>query len=102
MTRPQPIAADKVIATWIERNRDPAAWETTTSLYVAWKSWAIHADEPPGTLQQFIQQIEGHGIVRERRKKGRGFRGLRFAEVSRGRTRSSAGRWVESSHMVNP
>jgi len=81
MTKRLPIAGEGPLAAWIERNRDPLAWATSTALYSAWKSFADQAGEHAGTLKWFMRQLEVHGVVRERRKAGRGFRGLKLAQL---------------------
>jgi P4 family phage/plasmid primase-like protien len=75
------LESEDALAAWIDDAgaRDPSAWEPTTALYAAWKSWADHAGEYAGSRKRFIQNIEARGLTPERRKHGRGFRGLRLA-----------------------
>jgi putative DNA primase/helicase len=74
------LEAEDALAAWIDEAgaRDPNAWETTTTLYASWKSWADRAGEHAGTMKQFVSNIEARGITSERRKHGRGFRGLKL------------------------
>jgi putative DNA primase/helicase len=73
------LEAEDAIAAWIDDNgtRDPNAWETTKTLFASWKAWADGAGEYAGTLKRFIQNLEARGLVPERRKYARGFRGFR-------------------------
>ena len=74
------LEAEDGLAAWLDEagTRDPNAWETTTALYASWKSWADRAGEHAGTMKRFAQSLEARDLVPERRKHGRGFRGLRL------------------------
>lgn len=74
------LEAEDALAAWLDEagTRDPNAWETTTALYASWKSWADHAGEHAGTMKRFAQSLEARDLVPERKKHGRGFRGLKL------------------------
>jgi putative DNA primase/helicase len=74
------LEAEDAMAAWLDESgiRDPNAWETTKALFASWKAWADSAGEYSGTLKRFIQNVEIRGLVPERRKYARGFRGFRI------------------------
>ena len=74
------LDAEDAIAAWLDESgiRDVNAWETTKTLFASWKAWADSAGEYAGTLKRFIQNVETRGLVPERRKYARGFRGFRI------------------------
>jgi len=74
------LESEDALAAWIDDKgtRDPSAWEPTTALFASWKAWADHAGEHAGTMKRFVQNIEARGLTPERRKYGRGFRGLKL------------------------
>ena len=74
------LEAEDAIAAWIDDRceRDPSAWETSSSLFASWSSWATAAGETVGKERGFVQNLEGRGFQRERRNYGRGLLGLRI------------------------
>jgi putative DNA primase/helicase len=74
------LEAEDAVAAWMDEtgNRDPNAWEATKTLYASWKAWAENAGEHAGTLKRFVQNLETRGLVPERKKHARGFRGFRL------------------------
>jgi putative DNA primase/helicase len=74
------LEAEDALAAWLDESgiRDPNAWETTKTLFASWKAWAEGAGEYAGTLKRFVQNIETRGLMPERRKYARGFRGFRI------------------------
>jgi putative DNA primase/helicase len=74
------MESEDAISAWIEDHcdRDPNAWETSTALFASWKSWATAASEHVGSEKRFTQNLEAHGLTRQRLNKGRGFSGLRL------------------------
>jgi putative DNA primase/helicase len=68
------------IGTWIEESceRDSAAWQSSTDLYLSWKAFADQAGEYAGTLKQFVSKLENRGFIPKRKNAGRGFWGLRI------------------------
>lgn len=80
------LEAEDALAAWIEAagQTDADAWESTTTLYRSWKSWADRAGEYAGSLKKFSQRLEDRGgaigIRKARDGQGRrGFYGLKVA-----------------------
>ena len=74
------LEAEDAMAAWLDEAgvRDASAWETTKTLFTAWKTWAENAGEHPGTMKRFVQNLEARGLTPERRRHARGFRGFRI------------------------
>jgi putative DNA primase/helicase len=75
------LEAEDALSAWLEEccdRGDPSAWETTSSLFGSWRSWAEKAGEHPGTMKRFVQNLEARGFTWERTRTGRGFRGVRL------------------------
>jgi phage/plasmid-associated DNA primase len=77
------LEAEDAFAAWIDEYCicDQQAWESTTTLYAAWKVWAERNGEFAGTVRRFAQTLEqrgqAYGVTYERGRR-RGFRGLRL------------------------
>jgi phage/plasmid-associated DNA primase len=69
----------KAVAKWMrEHTRDKNAWEPTENLYEVWEAWCRRTGEcAPQGLQRFGQVLE-RTLVKQRKKVGRGYRGLRL------------------------
>jgi putative DNA primase/helicase len=76
------LADEDALGNWINDacERDLQAWESSTSLFNSWKSWAERSGEPIGSQKAFVQGLESHGLTRQRRQTARGFAGLRVIE----------------------
>lgn len=77
------LEAEDAMAAWIEEAgaRDPNAWEKTETLFASWKAWADNAGEFVGSMKRFSQNLERRrGLFPDRRKDGRGFRGLKLEQ----------------------
>jgi putative DNA primase/helicase len=74
------MEAEDALAAWIDDRceRDPAAWEQSSSLFASWTTWAEKAGENPGTMRRFAQTVESRGFRPQRRMNGRGFLGLQI------------------------
>jgi putative DNA primase/helicase len=72
------LEAEDALTTWIDESceRDPNNWEASKTLFASWKLWADKSGEDAGTLKRFVQNLETRGLPPERRKVGRGIRGL--------------------------
>jgi putative DNA primase/helicase len=72
------LDAEDALAAWIEEATaaDPNGWETTANLFASWTAWSTKAGEYTGTMRRFVQNLETRGLTPERRRIGRGFRGL--------------------------
>jgi putative DNA primase/helicase len=66
------------VAQWIEDwiVRDVYAFTTTTKLFKCWKLWCERTNNFCGTERAFSDDLEDHGFERDRRKYGRGFKGI--------------------------
>jgi putative DNA primase/helicase len=74
------LEAEDALAAWIEEagQRDPNAWEKSGDLFASWTAWATKAGEYVGAMKRFLGVLETKGFTYERRKDGRGYRGLRL------------------------
>jgi putative DNA primase/helicase len=74
------LEAEDAMAAWLDEvgTRDLEAWEATKDLFASWKEWADKAGEYAGTMKRFVQNLEMHGLVPERKNHARGFRGFRI------------------------
>jgi putative DNA primase/helicase len=76
------LEAEDALAAWIEEvgQRDPNAWEKSSDLFASWAAWATKAGEYVGPMKRFLGVFETKGFTYERRKDGRGYRGLRLSQ----------------------
>ena len=74
------LEAEDATAAWIEDEceRDPNAWERTTNLFSAWRSWADRTGEYAGAQKRFVLNLEARGFKEHRKNYGRGFDGIRL------------------------
>jgi putative DNA primase/helicase len=74
------LEAEDAMAAWIEDagQRDPNAWERSSDLFASWSAWATKAGEYVGAMKRFLGNLETKGFTYERRKDGRGYRGMRL------------------------
>ena len=72
------LEAEDAMAAWLDETgtRDLEAWEATKELFASWKEWADKAGEHAGTMKRFVQNLETRGLMPERKKHARGFRGF--------------------------
>src|SRR6516164_815653 len=79
------LEAEDAIMAWISDwcERDPNAWESSTTLFAAWKAYAERSGEYVGTIRRFAQALERHGITFLRKNKARGYVGLRLVGDAR-------------------
>jgi putative DNA primase/helicase len=77
------LEAEDAIAAWIDDRceRDPNAWETGSTLFASWTSWATGAGEFVGSSRRFAQALETRGFAPCRKHAGRGFAGLRIVDL---------------------
>ena len=75
------LEAEDALAAWAEEVgcRDPNAWEKSSDLFASWGAWANKAGEYVGPMKRFLSVFESKGFTYERRKDGRGYRGLRLS-----------------------
>jgi putative DNA primase/helicase len=74
------LEAEDALSAWIEEAgvRDPNAWEKSSELFTSWAAWANKSGEYVGAMKRFLGVLETKGFTYERRKDGRGYRGLRL------------------------
>jgi putative DNA primase/helicase len=74
------LEAEDAMTAWIDESghRDPNAWEKSSDLYASWAAWAQKSGEHAGSLKRFLGSLETKGLIPERHKDGRGYRGLRL------------------------
>ena len=74
------LEAEDALAAWIEEvgQLDPNAWEKSSDLFASWAAWATKAGEYVGPMKRFLGVFETKGFTYERRRDGRGYRGLRL------------------------
>jgi putative DNA primase/helicase len=75
------LEAEDAMAAWIEEagHRDPNAWEKSSDLFASWAAWATKAGEYVGAMKRFLGVLETKGFTYERRRDGRGYRGMRLS-----------------------
>ncbi|MGD9657407.1 MAG: phage/plasmid primase, P4 family, partial [Methylocystis sp.] len=80
----QYLEDEDAVSAWIDDRceRDPKAWEQSSSLFASWAAWADKAGEHVGTIRRFSQNLESRGFHPQRRMNGRGFSGLRLNQTS--------------------
>jgi putative DNA primase/helicase len=80
------LSAEDAFSLWIEEcaEPDPAAWESSGSLFASWKRWAEAAGEFSGGQKRFVQLLQERGYEPHRQAGTglRGFRGLRLINQS--------------------
>jgi putative DNA primase/helicase len=74
------LEAEDAIAAWIDDrcDRDPAAFQTSTELFVSWSSWATVNGEYTGSMKRLVAALDNRGFTAVRKEHGRGFIGLRI------------------------
>jgi putative DNA primase/helicase len=74
------LSAEDSLAAWLDDKceRDPGAWDSSSSLFASWSAWANAAGENPGSNKRFAQNLETRGFAPSRKMHGRGFEGLRL------------------------
>ena len=74
------LEGEDATAAWIDEccDRDPNAFEKTSTLFTSWKNWATAAGEYVGSQKRFVQNLEDRGITLKRIHAGRGLIGLRI------------------------
>ena len=76
------LEAEDALAAWIEEGgqRDPNAWEKSSDLFASWAAWANKSGEYVGPMKRFLGVFETIVFTYERRRDGRGYRGLRLSQ----------------------
>ena len=75
------LEAEDALSAWLDEccdRTDASAWEKTSSLFASWRTWAERAGEHPGSMKRFVQNLETRGLPAERKRDGRGFRGVKL------------------------
>ncbi|RBP08521.1 P4 family phage/plasmid primase-like protein [Roseiarcus fermentans] len=72
------LEAEDSVAAWIDDRceQNPAAWETSASLFASWSHWATKAGEFIGSAKKFTQRLEARGFARDKIGGVRAIRGL--------------------------
>jgi putative DNA primase/helicase len=72
------LADQDTIAQWIDEwtERDPNSFTPTTELFKAWKLWCEERNHYVGTERSFSDDLADRGFERDRRRYGRGFKGI--------------------------
>jgi putative DNA primase/helicase len=76
------LEGEDAIALWLEECTvpDTNAWANSSDLFKSWKEWSEAAGEYTGNQRRFSQNLETKGLIPERRKLGRGYRGRQLRE----------------------
>ena len=74
------LEAQDAVGAWADECcvADREAFELTADLYRSWTRWAEAAGEYAGNRKRFADALGARGLSEHRRKKGRGFLGLRL------------------------
>jgi putative DNA primase/helicase len=80
------LESEDALAAWMDEcaERDPNAWEKSSTLFVSWNEWAIKSGEYVGSEKSFRGKLENHNVTPARNKKARGFRGLKLVAAGYG------------------
>jgi len=72
------FSSEDVFAQWIEECciRNPQKWESSTTLYSNFKSWAEKSGEYAFTQKRFSQSLIDRGFLKQNNRTGKGFIGL--------------------------
>jgi putative DNA primase/helicase len=73
------LSDQDIISQWIEDwvvTNDPTAFATSRSLFTCWKHWCEERNFSPGTEKSFVEALADHGYEQQRKKFGRGFKGI--------------------------
>ena len=73
------LESEDAIAAWLEERceRDPNAWESSTTIFASWSAWAAAAGEYVGSQKQLTQKLEKRGgFVGKRTNKSQGMSGM--------------------------
>lgn len=73
------LNAQDVIGQWLDEEThlgDPRAFTRTKDLFKRWKKWCEQRNHFAGTEAAFADDLADRGFERDRRKDGRGFKGL--------------------------
>jgi len=76
------LEGEDAIALWLDEctTPDKNAWANSSDLFKSWKEWSEAAGEYTGNQRRFSQNLETKGLIPERRKLGRGYRGRQLRE----------------------
>jgi putative DNA primase/helicase len=66
------------VAQWADEwlAKDPMAFTTSKSLFASWKHWCEERNFSPGTERGLTEALQDHGYEPQRKKFGRGFKGI--------------------------
>jgi putative DNA primase/helicase len=80
------LESEDALAAWMDEcaERDPNAWEKSSTLFVSWNEWATKSGEYVGSEKSFRGKLENHNVTPARNKKARGFRGLKLVTAGYG------------------
>jgi putative DNA primase/helicase len=73
------LGSEDALGQWLEdrTTEDPQAWEPTSRLFLSWRFWSTRHGEFTGSVRRFSQSLEAKGLIFDRRRDGRGYRGRR-------------------------
>lgn len=74
------LEAEDALSSWIDDkcDRSEQSRESSTDLFLSWKSWADAAGEFAGSQKRFSQKLEDRGFEKIKDRHGRSFTGLRL------------------------
>jgi len=79
----QYLESEDAVSLWLDECTvaDKDAWESNSVLFASWKTWTEQTGEYTGTQRRFLQNLETKGLIWERHKHARGYRGRRITAV---------------------
>jgi putative DNA primase/helicase len=83
------LEAQDTFSAWLDEccERDPNAWERTTTLFASWKTWAEQSGQFVGDAKTFRARIERYDSIEHKPEPGTkraGFRGVRLKPAGEG------------------
>jgi putative DNA primase/helicase len=78
------FADQDAIGEWLEARTvaQPGFFTLTNGLFGSWRQWCEPRNLPAGTETSFADSLKERGFDKDRRKYGRGFKGIRLKSVS--------------------
>jgi putative DNA primase/helicase len=78
------LADQDTISQWADEwlIHDPCAFTASRALFKSWKCWCDERNLPPGTETAFVDTLKDRGYEQDRKKIGRGFKGIMLKSMN--------------------
>jgi putative DNA primase/helicase len=76
------LATENKFALWMEDCcvKTPNRWSSSSKLFTSWSEWCLKSHADIGSTTQFSENLQAQGIKPHRKKKARGFIGVRLRD----------------------